>query len=115
MSSPEELNQNDAKFIHDNLTRDNELLRQLNEVLKEGDVEKVLAIFELRRVGFQRSSELARKISLSIGAQAYVNQRKAEMETQYRIYIHENSMKDQITGLISRIEKLESNLRKVKE
>lgn len=30
MSGPEEIDQNDAKFIHDNITRDTELIRQLN-------------------------------------------------------------------------------------
>ena len=62
MSSPEEISQNDAKFIHDNVTRDTELKTQRNEVKKEGDVEKILAIYSLRRTGFQQSSELTEKV-----------------------------------------------------
>lgn len=115
MSSPEEIFQNDAKFIHDNVTRDTELSRQLNEVLEEGDVEKILAIFALRRSGFQQASELMKKKSLTIGAQAYVNQMKAESELQYKAYVLENSLREQMNSLISRIEKLEDYMMKIKE
>jgi hypothetical protein len=62
MSGSEEIAQNDNKFVHDNLTRDTELIRQLNEVKEEGDVEKILAIYLLRRTGFQQASELIEKI-----------------------------------------------------
>jgi len=115
MSSPEEIAQNDAKFIHDNVTRDTELIRQLNEVKNEGDVEKILAIYLLRRTGFQQASELIEKIPLSISAQAYVNQMKAEMEVQFKIYVLEDSLNDQLTSLTTRIENLESDMKKVKE
>jgi hypothetical protein len=115
MSGFGEISQNDAKFIHDNVTRDTELLRQLNEVKNEGDVEKVLAIYLLRSTGFQQASELIQKIPLSIGAQAYVNQMKAEMEMQFKMYVLENSLKDQFTSLTTRIESLEADMKKVKE
>jgi hypothetical protein len=115
MSGFKEISQNDAKFIHDNVTRDTELLRQLNEVKNEGDVEKVLAIYLLRSTGFQQASELIQKIPLSIGAQAYVNQMKAEMEMQFKMYVLENSLKDQFTSLTTRIESLEADMKKVKE
>jgi hypothetical protein len=115
MSSPEEITQNDAKFIHDSVTRDTELIRQLNEVKEKGDVEKILAIYSLRRTGFQQASELIEKVPLSVGAQAYVNQMKAEMEMQFKMYILENSLKDQFTSLTTRIEILEADIRKVKE
>ncbi|MFI5405804.1 MAG: hypothetical protein ACHQ1D_04740 [Nitrososphaerales archaeon] len=115
MSGFEEISQNDAKFIHDNVTRDTELIRQLNEVKNEGDVEKILAIYSLRSTGFQQASELIEKIPLSIGAQAYVNQMKAEMEMQFKMYVLENSLKDQFTSLTTRIESLEADMKKVKE
>lgn len=114
MSGFEEISQNDAKFIHDNVTRDTELIRQLNEVKNEGDVEKILAIYSLRSTGFQQASELIEKIPLSIGAQAYVNQMKAEMEMQFKMYVLENSLKDQFTSLTTRIESLEADMKKVK-
>jgi hypothetical protein len=107
MSSFEETIQNDSQFIQDNVTRDTELIKQLNEVKEEGETEKVLAIYELRRIGFQRASELIEKVSLSFGAQAYVNQMRAEMEMDFRIYVLENSIKDQITSLKVRIATLE--------
>ena len=111
MSGFEEIAQNDAKFIHDNVTRDTELTRQLNE-LKEEDVEKILMIYSLRRTGFQQTLELIEKIPLSIGAQAYVNQMKAEMEMQFKIYVLENCLKDQLASLTARIEALEVDLKK---
>lgn len=113
MSSPEEITQNDAKFIHDNITRDTELTRQLIEVKEEGDIEKILAIYSLRRSGFQQASELIEKIPLSICAQAYVNQMKSEMEMQFEMYVLENSLKDKITSLTTRIETLEADTKRV--
>lgn len=113
MSHSEEIAQNDAKFLEDNVTRDSELLRQLNEVKGEGDIEKVLAIYELRRTGFQQALELIERIPLSIGARAYVNQMKAEMEMQFKLYILENSLNDSINNLTNRIANLETNLKKV--
>jgi hypothetical protein len=115
MSSPEEITQNDDKFIHDNVTRDTELIRQLNEVKEKGDLEKILAIYSLRRTGFQQASELIEKTPPSVGAQAYVNQMKAEMEMQFKIYILENSLKDHINSLTTRIVNLEADMKKVKE
>jgi hypothetical protein len=115
MFSPEEIAQNDAKFIQDNITRDSELLRQLNEVNSEGDVEKVLAIYELRRTGFQQALELVERIPLSIGAQAYVNQMNAEMELQFKIFVLENFMKDTVRSLTDRISNLEAKMKNVKD
>lgn len=114
MTSSKELSENDVKFIHDNVTRDSELIKQL-EVLHEGDDEKVLAIYHLRRIGFQQASELVKNIPLSIGAQAYVNQMKTEMEMHFKLYLLEKSLKDQFANLTTRIEALEADMKKVKE
>lgn len=75
----------------------------------------VLTIYSLRSTGLQQASELIEKIPLSIGAQAYVNQMKAEMEMQFKIYVLENSLKDQITSLTTKIQSLEADMRKVNE
>jgi hypothetical protein len=40
---------------------------------------------------------------------------KAEMEMQFKMYILENSLNEQITSLTTRIESLEANMKKVKE
>jgi hypothetical protein len=115
MSYSEEITKNDVKFIQDNITRDSELLRQLNEVNGEGDVEKVLAIYELRRTGFQQALDLVEKVPLSIAAQAYVNQMKTEMEMQFKMYNLEKSLGDKIRSLTIRIQNLEAEMKKVKD
>lgn len=115
MTSSEELSDNDEKFIHDNITRDSELTKQLDEVLEEGDGEKVLAIFHLRRTGFQQSLELIKNIPLSLGAQAYVKQMKAEMEMHFKLYLLENSLENRLASLTSKIEGIEADMKKVKE
>ncbi|HKR72717.1 MAG TPA: hypothetical protein VJR94_01255 [Candidatus Nitrosocosmicus sp.] len=115
MSNPEEIAQNDIKFIQDNITRDSELLRQLNEVIVEGDIEKVLAIYELRKTGFQQTLELVEKVPISIGAQAFVNQMKSEMEMQYKMYVLEKSLGDKIRSLATRIQNLEMDMKHVKD
>ena len=114
MSDPEEIAQNDIKFIQENKTRDSELLRQLNEVIMEGEFEKALAIYELRRTGFQQALELVEKVPLSMGAQAYVNQMKTEMEMQFKIYVLEKSLGDNIKSLTTRIQNLEMDMKKSK-
>ena len=40
---------------------------------------------------------------------------KAEMEMQFKMYVLENSLKDQFTSLTTRIESLEADMKKVKE
>jgi hypothetical protein len=115
MSSSDEITQNDAKFIHDNVTRDAELTRQLDEVYKEGEIGKIMAIYSLRRTGFQQASELIGKIPLSIEAKMFINQMKADMEMQFKIFLLENSMKEQFAFMTTKIDSLEAELKKLKE
>jgi hypothetical protein len=114
MASSDEITQNDVKFIHDNVTRDAELTRQLDEVYKEGDIEKVLAIYSLRRTGFQQASELIGKIPLSMEAKMFINQMKTDVEIQFKIFILENSIKKQFASLTTRIEALEADMKEAK-
>ncbi len=103
----------DGNFITQTLVVDTEISQRLKEFKNKGDRENVLKMYSLRRRNFHEASESTKKLPISIGAQAYLNQHIGEMEHELKIYELENDFAEQVSNLVTRIERLESDIKKI--
>jgi hypothetical protein len=72
-------------------------------------------MYSLRRSNFHNASESTKRLPISIAAQAYINQHIGEMEYELKIYEIENEFAEQVSKMVTRLESLESDVKKMKD
>lgn len=95
------------------LLRDIEIQQKLKEFKNKDDRDNVLKMYSLRRSIFHEASELTKSLPISIGAQTYINQLMGEMEHELKIYEIENEFDEQVSKIVTRLENLESDVKKI--